>query len=250
MKTEPRLSVIVPAFNEEACLAATLGHLQAAAAALSGRGGTPAELIVVDNASTDGTAALAAQFGARVIAEAVHNIGRVRNAGARASGGDVLVFVDADTLLPADALARIAEETRDPACAGGALNMEYRPRRRVMAWYLGAWRGFARLMSAFGAHMAMGAGQFCRRDLFEALGGYDETILMGEDIDFFWRLIALARHRRLRVAMIRDVVVTPSSRRFDQWPLWRVLLWTNPVVIYPIRRWRRPWSGWYTKPVR
>lgn len=244
------LSVVVPAYNEEACLAETLEHVQAAAAVLARPGGSQTEIIVVDNASTDATAALAAKHGARVVSEPVHNIGRVRNAGAQASRGDVMVFLDADTLLPPHALARIAEEMRDPGCAGGALDMLYRPRRRVMRWYLAGWRWFARLAAACGAQMAMGAAQFCRRDTFEALGGYDETIFMGEDIDFFWRLQWLARRRRLRVAAIRDVVVTPSSRRFDQWPLWRVLVWTNPVFIWPLRRRRRTWSGWYARPVR
>lgn len=241
----PHLSVVVPAFNEETCLAATLDRVQAAAAVLARRGGRQTEIIVVDNASTDGTAAVAAQHGARVVSEPVHNIGRVRNAGAHASQGHVIVFLDADTLLPPHALARIEEEVRDPGCAGGALDLRYRPRRRVMRWYLGGWRWVGTL-----AGMAMGSGQFCRRDIFGDLAGYDETIFMGEDVDFFWRLRKLARRRRLRVPVLRDVVVSPSSRRFDQWPLWRVLVWTNPLVALPLRRRRTAWSGWYTNPVR
>jgi glycosyltransferase involved in cell wall biosynthesis len=240
-----RLSVVVPAFNEEACLDATLDHLRAAAEVLVRRGGHQTEIIVVDNASTDRTAALAARQGARVVSEAVHNIGRVRNAGARASQGDAIVFLDADTLLPPHALARIEEEMRDPDCAGGALDLLYRPRRRVMRWYLGGWRWIGNLSG-----MAMGSGQFCRRDIFSDLAGYDETIFMGEDVDFFWRLRRLARRRDLRVPVLRDVVVSPSSRRFDQWPLWRVLVWTNPFFALPLRRRRTAWSGWYTNPVR
>ena len=246
----PVFSVVVPAFNEEACLGETLRHVQAAVDVLTRSAGAAAEIIVVDNASTDGTVAVATEHGARVVSEEVHNIGRVRNTGVRASAGDVIAFVDADALLPPEALARVAEEMRDSGCAGGALDMLYRPRRRVMRWYLAGWRGLARLAAACGARMAMGTAQFCRRDIFDALNGYDETILMGEDIDFFWRLQRLARRRRLRLAMIRDVVVTPSARRFDQWPLWRVLVWTNPVFIWPLRRRRAPWNGWYTKPVR
>ncbi len=242
----PALSVVVPAYNEAACLGATLEHLHAAAAELARRGGPQAELIVVDNASTDGTAALAAQHGARVVSEAVRNIARVRNTGARASRGDAIVFVDADTLVPPDALARVEEEMRDGGCVGGAMDMRYQtPRRRVMRWYLGFWRSIGTL-----AGMAMGAAQFCRRDIFDELAGYDETIFMGEDVDFFWRLQRLARRRRLRVAMIRDVTVYTSSRRFDQWPVWRVLVWTNPFFILLFRRRRTTWAGWFTKPVR
>jgi glycosyltransferase involved in cell wall biosynthesis len=244
-RMDTRLSVVVPAFNEEGYLAATLEHLRAAGALLVSRGGSETEIIVVDNGSTDRTAAVALQHGARVVNEAVHNVGRVRNAGAHASQGDAIVFLDADTLLPPHALARIEEEMRDPRCAGGALDLLYRPRRRVMSWYLGGWRWIGKL-----AGIAMGSGQFCRRDIFTELGGYDETIFMGEDVDFFWRLRRLARRRALRVPVLRDVVVSPSSRRFDQWPLWRVLVWTNPFFALPLRRRREAWSGWYTNPVR
>lgn len=239
------LSVVIPAYNEEAYLDATLGHVRAAAAALVRGGGQRPEIIVVDNASTDGTAALAVRHGARVVGETMHNIARVRNAGARASQGEAIVFLDADTLLPPQALARIEEEMRDPGCAGGALDLRYRPRRRVMRWYLGGWRWIGNL-----AGMAMGSGQFCRRDIFGDLDGYDETIFMGEDVDFFWRLRRLARRRGLRVPVLPDVVVSPSPRRFDQWPLWRVLVWTNPFFALALRRRRTAWSGWYENPVR
>lgn len=239
------LSVVVPAFNEEGYLAATLEHVQAAAAVLERRGGPQTEIVVVDNASTDATAAIAARCGARVVNEAIHNIARVRNAGARASQAETIVFLDADTLIPHEALARIDEEMRDPRCAGGALNLLYRPRRRMVRWYLAGWRWVGTV-----AEMAMGSGQFCRREVFADLGGYDETIFMGEDVDFFLRLRRLARSRGLRARVLRDVVVSPSARRFDQWPLWRILVWTNPFFIFPLRRRRTTWSGWYTTPVR
>jgi glycosyltransferase involved in cell wall biosynthesis len=242
--------VVIPAYNETACLGATLEHLRAACARLAGRGGPQAEIIVVDNGSTDGTATLAAQLGARVVSEAVRNIARVRNTGARASRGETIVFVDADTLIPPETLSRIEEEMRDPGCAGGAPDLRYRPRRRVMRWYLEGWRWFATLGGMVTGAMAMGATQFCRRDIFDELAGYDETIFMGEDLDFFWRLQKLARRRGLRVAIIRDVTVCPSSRRFDQWPLWRILVWTNPFFLLALRRRRMAWTGWLAKPVR
>jgi glycosyltransferase involved in cell wall biosynthesis len=87
------ISVIVPAFNEETYIGKTLSSLQLAAANC----GCTVELIVVDNASTDRTSGLARSFGALVVSEARHNIGRVRNAGARIARGEVLVFVDADS---------------------------------------------------------------------------------------------------------------------------------------------------------
>ncbi len=155
------------------------------------------------------------------------------------------MFVDADTWLPVNALARIAEEMRDETCAGGAIDVRYHPRRRIMRWYLGCWRAVGIL-----AGMAQGGAQFCRRDVFEALAGYDETIFNGEDVDWFWRLKKLAGCRGLGVATIRDVAATTSSRRFDQWPVWRVLVWTNPFFVLLFRRRPDVWSGWHRYTVR
>ncbi len=70
--------------------------------------------------------------------------------------------------------------------------------------------------------MAQGATQFCRKDVFAALNGCDETLFMGEDVDYYRR-----------------------DRRFDQWGLWRTLIWTNPLFILVFRRRKAAWHGWY-----
>jgi len=209
-------------------------------AAASARVAEPAEVVVVDNGSVDGTARVASDHGARVVASGARGIGAVRNAGARAAAGDVLVFLDADVAIPEELLERIAAAMEDPSCLGGAPDTDYRPRRAVMRVYLRLWRVLALVL-----RMAQGTAQFCRREAFEALGGYDEAILMGEDVDFVWRLRRLARRRGARVVMLRDVRVLPSARRYDAWPLWRVLILTNPVFIALFRRRAAAWRGWY-----
>jgi glycosyltransferase involved in cell wall biosynthesis len=198
------------------------------------------EVIVVDNASTDRTAEIAAASGARVVSVPEHNIGRVRNAGASAATGDVLVFLDADTLVPEGALSRIVRVMEEPACLGGAGDTDHRPARPLIRLYLRLWRLVA---IVFG--MAQGAQQFCRRDAFSALGGYDESIYMGEDVDFYWRLGKLAKGRGQHLQYLRDVRVVPSARRFDQWPTWRILVETNPFYITFFRRRHAAWRGWY-----
>ena len=97
---------------------------------------------------------------------------------------------------------------------------------------------------------ASAPAQFCRRDSFGELAGYAETLFVGEDVDFFWRLQKLARRRSMRMAMIRDVTVFTSSRRFNRWPVWRILIWTNPFLVLLFCRHRWAWHGWFTKPVR
>ncbi len=79
--------------------------------------------------------------------------------------------------------------------------------------------------------MVQGATQFCRRSTLESAGGYDESAWIGEDIDFFWSLKKLAKETRQSVQIVRSPRVLPSSRRFDKLPVWKVLLFTNPLFI-------------------
>ena len=157
----------------------------------------------------------------------------------------MLVFVDADVILPPTLLDAIHGVMSDPACLGGGVDVDYRPRRRSVRLYLRAWWLLARLTG-----MAQGATQFCRASVFEEVGGYDETAWIGEDVDFHWSLKRLARKTDRTVAFIRHPRVRPSARRFDKWPLWRILVWTNPLFIALLRRRKAVWRGWYTHEVR
>ena len=179
-------------------------------------------------------------MGATVVAESHHNIAKVRNTGARLSHGDLFVFVDADTLVPANLLSRIVAAMADDRCFGGAVDPDYRPRKLTVRAYLQLWRVIGTLTG-----MAQGATQFVRKDIFLALKGYDETLFMGEDVDLYWRLKKFARLHDGKVVFIKDIRVVPSTRRFDQWRLWRTLLWTNPLLILLFRRSKTFWHGWY-----
>ena len=110
------LSFIIPAHNEEGELPETLRALRAAAE----EGGQPYEVIVVDDASTDNTRAIAESFGARVIAADYRQIAAVRNAGARAARGDVFFFVDADTQIAAVHIKGALRALENGAGGGGA----------------------------------------------------------------------------------------------------------------------------------
>ncbi len=234
------ISVVVPAFNEGGYLGETLASLNRAKAFLQDEGRSSAEIIVVDNDSDDSTADVARALGAAVARETQHNVAKVRNSGAKLSQGDVLIFVDADTIVPDKLLSRIVEAMSDATCLGGAVDTDYRPAKLTVKIYLRFWRILGKLTG-----MAQGATQFCRRDLFFALNGYDETLFMGEDVDFHWRLKRIAKRQKASVVSIEDLRVVPSTRRFDQWPLWRTLVWTNPLFILLFQRSRTCWHAWY-----
>ena len=240
-----KITVIVPAFNEEAYLSSTLDSIQSASTYLRARSEVDVEIVVVDNNSDDGTAVVGRDKGATVVHEPKQGVARARNTGARHAEGDVLVFVDADVIVPPELLHEVHAVMSDPACVGGAVDIDYRPRRLSMRLYLRAWRLLARLTG-----MAQGATQFCRADVFEQVGGYDEGAWIGEDVDFYWGLRKFAKASNRTVRFIRHTRVQPSSRRFDKWPIWKTLVWTNPLFIALFRRRKSVWGGWYGRAVR
>lgn len=234
------ISVIIPAFNEEDYIGETVASLNRAIALLREKEIISAEIIVVDNDSLDLTSSIARDFGASVVKETRHNVAKVRNTGAESASGDVLVFVDADTIVPDRLLRRIVEVMAEPTCIGGAVDTNYRPAKLTSKIYLQFWRIIGKLTG-----MAQGATQFCRKDVFLALNGYDETLYMGEDVDFYWRLRRFARRQNGGVSFIEDMHVVSSTRRFDRSGLWRTLIWTNPLFILMFRRRKAAWRGWY-----
>ena len=239
------LTIIVPVFNEADYLPATVDAIEAAAEHLRTHSDAEVEVVVVDNNSTDETASIARARGATVLHEPVQGIARARNAGARHARGDVLVFVDADALVSPALLEAIHDAMSDPSCIGGGVDVEYQPRRRSMRLYLRAWRLLGRRM-----RLVQGATQFCRRSVFEQVGGYAEQAWIGEDVDFYRSMERFARSAGGVVRFIEQPRVQASARRFDKWPLWKTLLWTNPLFIALFRRRKAFWAGWYRRPVR
>lgn len=236
------LSVIIPAFNEERFLGPTLEKVREAAESLEN---CELEIVVVDNGSADRTAEIASEFGAIVVSEPVRNIGRARNAGGRQATGEVFLFLDADTLIPPETLLEIGSAMSDSNCIGGAVDVHHRPKGFILRAYIWFWRIFGKLLG-----MAQGAAQFCRREAFSELDGYDEMIFMGEDVDFFWRMKKLACRTKRKTRFISEVRVVPSTRRWDQWPLWKTLFLTNPLTIALFRRRKKTWRDWREDPPR
>jgi glycosyltransferase involved in cell wall biosynthesis len=206
----------------------------------------PSEIIVVDNDSRDKTKQVAENFGAKVFSETEHNIGKVRNTGAESSTGDVLIFIDADTLVADTLFQKIAAAMEDEKCFGGAVAVEYQGfKRKWMKFYLMGWKFWGKFFN-----MAQGAAQFCRKSAFEKLEGYDKTIFMGEDIEFYWRLSKFAKQNCGRLHFIEHPVVITSARRFDKMSLWKTFLLTHPVFIRLAWRKKSFWNDWYEKAVR
>ncbi len=237
-----KISIVIPAYNEEKCLPATLEKIGAALTNVD----CDSEVIVVDNESADETARIAESFGAKLFTETEHNIARVRNTGAKNSSGDVLIFVDADTLVPETLFQTIADRMKNEKCFGGAVAVDYEPfERQWMKYYLLGWKFWGNLFN-----MKQGAAQFCRKAIFNELGGYDETVYVGEDVMFYWRLSEFVKQKGGRLFFIEDSKVTTSARRFDRMSVWKTLLLTHPLFILLTSRKKRFWKDWYEKAIR
>jgi glycosyltransferase involved in cell wall biosynthesis len=203
------VSFIIPAWNEEALLGATLDALLKAAKTLA----VPYEIVVADDGSTDKTAEIGRAKGARVVAVSRRQIAATRNAGACAATGDGLIFVDADTLVTPEAV-RAALSALQAGAVGGGCAIQFEG--RVPAYARVLLPVFSKLYRAAG--LAAGCFVFCRRDAFEAIGGFDETLFASEECVLSW---ALRRHGRFVV--LREHVVT-SSRKLRTYSGWEILV--------------------------
>jgi glycosyltransferase involved in cell wall biosynthesis len=236
------LSIVIPAYNEENYLPRTLDALSAALRTIADN-----EIIVVDNGSTDTTPEIAASYGAKLVEEHERNIGTVRNTGEQGSHGAVIVFLDADTIVRPGLFEKIVEAMSDERCFGGSVAVEYEPpvRRPFIRFFMKLWP----ILGKF-TKMRGGALQFCRRNIFEELKGYDTTIYVGEDIDFHWRLDKLARKRGGFTELIESPPVLTSSRRWEKMGLLSMLFYTHPITIFVAWRIRSVWKDWYENAIR
>ncbi|MFP7722394.1 glycosyltransferase [Lysobacter sp. A3-1-A15] len=205
------LSLIVPAHDEATRLPGTLRVLHEAAAATVGAGGY--EIIVVDDASRDGSGDIARACGARVLRVEHRHIAATRNAGACLATGDTLVFVDADTNIDATLLGAALAALEAGAVGGGATVALRGPLAWHVRWGLAVSNWLLRRM-----HAAAGCFVFCRREAFEAVGGFDERWFAGEDVALSRALAA-----RGRFVVLRERAWT-SARKLRSHPLGEHLL--------------------------
>jgi glycosyltransferase involved in cell wall biosynthesis len=203
------LSIVIPAFNEARLIQHTLQSV-AASIGENHQNGFTSEIIVVDNNSTDNTAELAREAGARVVFEPINQIGRARNAGAAQANGEWLLFLDADSLLSAGLLAdilRLIDSGKYVGC-GSTLRMDGLP------WWanltLQLWTGTSVL-----CRWAAGALVVCRRDAFQAVGGFDQELYALDEIRLSKHLKQWGRERGLQFTILTSHPLETSSRKIS-----------------------------------
>jgi glycosyltransferase involved in cell wall biosynthesis len=234
-----RVSVVVPAFNEERLLGATLEAIGSAAVVFDDAGW---ELIVCDNNSTDRTADIARAAGARVVFEPHNQISRARNRGAAAANGDWIVFIDADS-TPSRGLFEDLRTAIDGGrvIGGGSTIAVDSPAFPVRA-VLGCWNALSRSL-----RWAAGAFVYCEAGAFRRVGGFSEELYASEELDISRRLKRLALEQGREFRILHRHPLRTSHRKMELYG-WRELL---PVVgrflLHPRRvlRSARECSPWY-----
>jgi glycosyltransferase involved in cell wall biosynthesis len=238
--TETRLSVVIPARNEEALIGEVLGAILASVARASGVSrndlwlpDTCCEVIVADDRSEDATAAIVSTFADDVGVRLLPCVGgtgaAARNAGAAATAGRVLCFVDADTIVPENAVDRILDLHESE----GRCLVLYRLASRepgIRAWLWWTFWGLARRLPVARAK-SMPAFMSCDRTHFDSYGPFVESWLIAEE----WPLtMAAYRYHRERFLYDRCLTGRTSSRRMELQPfgyLRTFLKWVTAVLV-------------------
>jgi len=202
-----KISIVVPAFNEERLLDQSLAQIKSAAVTFAGRG-WETELIVCDNNSTDRTAEIAHGAGALVVFEPVNQIARARNRGAAAATGDWLVFVDADSRPSIELFDEVAQEISSGTCLAGGATV----RLDECHWLAKAVNGLWNLISR-GFHFLAGSFIFCETAAFRKLGGFSEELFAGEELELSRRLKKMASDEGKRIVILHRYALATSARK-------------------------------------
>ena len=213
MSQPPQFSLIIPAFNEAALLPRLLDSIDVARARFR-TGADAIEVIVANNASTDATAQIADARDCVVASVEKRCIAAARNGGAALARGKILCFVDADMRVHPETFNVIAGSVANPRVIAGATGVT------LERWSVGlvlTWATFIPMVWL--TRMDTGV-VFCRHTDFDAIDGYDESLLFAEDVDFLWRLRKLGKPRRQGLARATRAKAIASTRKFDTYGDW------------------------------
>lgn len=204
-----KISVVIPAFNEEKLLPATIQAVRGAAEVFIERG-WDWELVVCDNNSKDRTAEVARAQGARVVFEPVNQIARARNTGAAAATGDWLVFVDADSRPSRELFDDMAGMLVLGKYVGGGATVKMDAHKfHAAAWLANhLWNGISRVR-----RWMAGSFIFCEAMAFRSLGGFSQELFVSEEIEFSQRLKRYAAGQGKQVVILHRHPLMTSARK-------------------------------------
>jgi glycosyltransferase involved in cell wall biosynthesis len=193
-----KISIIVPAFNEERLLGESLAQIKSAAHAFAPRG-WDFEMIVCDNNSTDRTAEIA----------------RARNCGAAAATGDWLVFVDADSRPSGGLFAEVAEQINSGRCLAGGVTVRMDEKHLAAGFVTWLWNCASRM-----GRLLAGSFIFCEAAAFRKIGGFSNELFAAEELELSRRLRKLARESGGKIVILHRHPLVTSARKLRLYTTW------------------------------
>ncbi len=202
-----KISVVVPAYNEEKLIAASLAAMRHAMKAFAEQG-WDSELIVCDNNSTDRTAEISRSHGAKVVFEPVNQIARARNCGAAAATGDWLVFVDADSQPSRELFLEVCDAVKIGKVLFGGVTIQFDQAHFAARCTVNLWNTISRV-----GKYAAGSFIFCETSAFREIGGFDNGLYASEELDLSKRLKVIAKKRGKTAVILHRHPLTTSARK-------------------------------------
>lgn len=236
-----KVSIIVPAFNEERLLGQTLAQINLARKSFSERG-WESELIVCDNNSTDRTAQIAKENAASVVFEPVNQIGRARNRGASVATGAWLLFIDADSQPTAELFAEVARAIETGKYLAGGSTLRLAGDHPIAKVITGLWNWASRLRG-----LLAGSFIFCEAAAFRKIGGFSSEFFTGEELDLGKRLTALAKETGRKIVILHRHPMLTSDRKVLLYSTWENLSFMLKAGLRPgrVMRDKSACYAWY-----
>jgi|GEM_PF-117391 Glycosyltransferases involved in cell wall biogenesis len=220
-----KFSIVIPAYNEEKYITKCLDSIAAASATYKEQ----VEVIVVLNRCTDRTEEIASSYNCVIVKEDSKNLSKIRNAGVKAARGKIIVTIDADSWMSNNMLTEIENHLKTGKYIGGGVSM--RAERLSLGIIVSTLALFLVGIPIFIKHGFISIGLFwCLKEDFEAINGFDEQLLMAEDVDFAIRLKEQGKESGKGYATITKAHITTSSRKFDVFGDWIFI--KKPQILF------------------
>jgi len=216
---KPKISVVIPTYNEEKYIGATLFHIKKQ---------KPYEIIVADSYSKDKTVKIARDYGAKITYVKRKNAAVGRNAGAKVAKGDVLLFLDADTIAFDNLLEVVKKDFKDKKLVGWTCPIyAFSPNWKEHLIYHTLNTIIEFLIKVVKKPHCPGVIMVIKKEIFNIVGGFDENLTAMEDHD-----MALRTGKRGKYKFSKETCVFTSTRRLTSWGI-RKMIKTYIKAYYP-----------------
>lgn len=219
-----KFSIIIPAHNEENYIGRCLESIVAASKAFKDQ----VEVIVVLNRCSDRTEEIAQSYHCVTLKDENKNLSKIRNAGAKIARGEIIVTIDADSWMSENMLNEIEDHLKTGKYIGGGVKGKF---ERISLGIIIS--GLLLIVPLIFKYGFVSVGMFwCYKKDFEAIGGFNENMLMAEDAEFAMRLKKHGKSCGKKFATIKKAYMTTSCRKFDKHGDWTLVKRPQIILAY------------------